>query len=245
MSISCSDCSVINCFFKHCNDETKIQVEQSKKITTYKKGQFIFNEGGPVDGIFIINSGKVKVFNTGYNSRVQVIRLAKAGHILGHRGIGDKTYSISAIALEDSALGFIDNTAFNAILKNNSELSFKLMLFYADELRMAEARMKSLAQMTVKEKVVESIFLLKKAFGVHIGKEIVLDIPFGRKDLGELTGLRAEQVTRVLSELKEEGFISSGVKNLTILKPRELFEFINQYYVSEMFNENKLPVLQE
>ena len=49
-------------------------------------------EGAPVNGLFFILKGKVKVFRTGINGREQIVRFAKEGEIIGHRGFGTEEY---------------------------------------------------------------------------------------------------------------------------------------------------------
>lgn len=242
MIVSCKDCPPAKCLIKHCSDQSLNLLNLNKSFTRYKKGDFIFGEGSPVYGIFIIFSGKVKVFNTGINEKKQVVRLAGDGHLIGHRALGGKYYSVSAIALEDTLLCFIETKIFTHILRNDAELTYQLMLFYADELRNAEARMKNLGQMTVREKVAEALLIVKKIFGTEKENRTFLDVLLNRNDLAEIAGIRTDQLIRTLSEFRNEKIISLQNKKIEILNSEKLFKLISPFYPLESSRENQYNI---
>ena len=60
-----------------------------------------------------------------------IIRFANDGDMLGYRGLGkEKIYPITATALEDSSLLFIDIAFFESTLRINPRLTYALMDFY-------------------------------------------------------------------------------------------------------------------
>lgn len=227
---SCNICSNKKCIIKLCSNESKQLIDLSKVVFPLKKNQFLFREGNSVDGIYILFSGKLKVFTTGYNDKIQTIRLAREGNLIGHRGIGDKHYTISASTLQDSVICFVEKKIFYSILKSDINLTYHLMLFYAEELRTAELRMKTLSQMTVREKVVEALLLVAKAFGVFRDKKIVIDAVLSRKDYAEIAGINHEQFTRILSELKSDHLIKTDKRHIIIINPPEFEKVISSYY---------------
>lgn len=238
MKLDCTNCSPEECYInKYCTSQSIRVMAQSKSAMRYKKNQYIFREGNPVHGIYIIHSGKVKVLSTGFNEKAQIIRIAKSGYLLGHRGFGDKFYQISAVAIEDSTICFIEAGIFTKLLKSDPELTYQLMLFYANELRLAESRMKNLAQMTVKEKSAESLLLLKQIFGVRKKIGVVLDTVLARKDMAELAGLSPEQLIKCFSEFRDERAIRIDGKTITILQPEILFKLIAPYYPNQNLRE--------
>lgn len=227
----CNSCTSNKCFiYRYCSKESINILELNKRVLNYKKGQYIFYEGDPVQGLYIIRTGKAKVLSTGYNKRTQIIRLSKTGQLLGHRGLGDKYYLISAAAIDDSVICFVETNVFTQILKNDSELTYELMLLFVNELRISESRMKNLAQMTVREKSAEALLLLKQSFGIRKKDGIVLDAILTRKDMADLAGLSTEQITKCFSEFRQEKIIQIDGKRITILKPENLFKLIAPYY---------------
>jgi len=87
--ISCSTCINNKCLLKkNIGSEIVLEFSHEKTDIHCKKGQQFIMEGAPVNGLFFILKGKVKVFRTGINGREQIVRFAKDGEIIGHRGFG-------------------------------------------------------------------------------------------------------------------------------------------------------------
>ncbi|TXG35354.1 Crp/Fnr family transcriptional regulator [Seonamhaeicola maritimus] len=196
-------------------------VPQSNTVLKCRKGQQFIIEGAPVNGLFFIKSGTVKVFRTGINGREQIVRFARACEIVGHRGFGTQEYySIGAIALQDAELHYFSKEFLQEVLMNNPDFTYAMMLFYANELNRSENKVKSISQMTVRERVVDTILYINRKFGEVNG---FLNLPLSRKEYADYAGTSEEQVIRVFSALKKEGLIGAsgkkiGINNIDLLR---------------------------
>lgn len=220
--VSCRVCENHTCLIKKNLDSLERQVlTTNKNNLKCKKGQQFIIEGAPVNGLFFIQKGKVKVFRTGINGREQIVRFAKAGEIIGHRGFGTaEYYSIGAIALEDTSLCYFSKHNLQEALLNNPKLAYDFMLFYANELNRSESKVKSISQMTVRERVIDTLLYLHRKFGINKG---FLDVSLSRKEYADYSGTTEEQVIRAFSILKKEKLISAkgkkiGIPNIDFLK---------------------------
>ena len=99
------------------NDEMQ-QLEDIKTCQVIKKGKLLFSEGAYPRGLYCVQSGKIKIAQTGTDGKEQIVHMLKNGDIMGHRAIfGEDTYSCSAIALEDSHVCFLPKHHFIKWLK--------------------------------------------------------------------------------------------------------------------------------
>jgi hypothetical protein len=74
---SCGSCSNSNCLIKkNLSNLTSSVFVENKKTIKCKKGQQFIIEGAPVNGLFFILKGTVKVFRTGIQARDQIGRFA-------------------------------------------------------------------------------------------------------------------------------------------------------------------------
>lgn len=177
-------------------------------------------EGAPMQGLYFIFSGKAKVFKTGIYGKEQIVRLTKEGDTIGFRGFGTSNrYLIAASALEDSVLCNFNNEVMQEILKTIPEFTYDMMLFYAEELNKSENNVKKIAQMNVRERVVDALLYLHKKFGQTNG---LIGVTLSRKELADFTGTTDEQITRSLSSLKKEGFINSIGKKIGLLEVEKM-----------------------
>ncbi|AOW20357.1 Crp/Fnr family transcriptional regulator [Urechidicola croceus] len=209
------------------------EIQDSITIIQCKKGQQFVMEGAPVNGLFFICKGRAKVLKTGIYGKEQILRFVKEGEIVGHRGFGTrKKYGISAVALEDIVLCNFSNEVLEKMLKEIPTLTYNLMLFYAEELNKSENKVKAFAQMTVKEKVIDTLIYLHRKFGQN--PKGYLNLVLSRKEIADFAGTSDEQVIRILSTLKKENQIFTsgkriGISNIDLLK-KEISE--HNYFIN-------------
>jgi CRP/FNR family transcriptional regulator, anaerobic regulatory protein len=225
------DCGV--CVNQNCIIKTSFSVLSNSELIKQKndihckKGQQFIIEGAPVNGLFFILKGKVKVFRTGINGREQIVRFAKDGEIIGHRGFGtEEYYSIGAIALENTVLCYFSKKFLQDTLRETPQFTYNLMLFYANELNGSESKVKSLSQMTVRERVVDTLLYINRKFKQ---KNNYLDLVLSRKEYADFAGTTEEQVIRVFSVLKKEKLISASGKRIGLLNEQRLKEEIEEH----------------
>jgi CRP/FNR family transcriptional regulator, anaerobic regulatory protein len=216
-SPKCENCKNENCFIKkHIHlDKMKEYSERKTSFTTKKAHQFIV-EGAPTQGLFFIYKGKVKTVKTGINGREQIVRLTKDGDTVGFRGFGvSKRYLIGAYSIEDTILCNFNNDDMIELLKNVPEFTFDLMLFYAEELNKSENNIRKIAQMNVRERVIDTLLYIHRKFGSEDG---AIDLDLSRKEIADFAGTTDEQVIRVLSALKKESLIDTKGKKIILTK---------------------------
>lgn len=228
----CTTCENTNCLIKKNSKHPSINNFLHKKHTIKcKKSQQFIMEGTPAHGLFFAYKGKVKVLKTGVDDREQIVRFAKDGEIIGHRGGfgSSKYYSISAQALEDTTLCYFAQEDLKNLLLTIPQLAFEFMLFYADELSESETRVRKLTQMSVRERVIDSLLYMENKFGAT---EALLNIKLSRKDYADYSGTTEEQVIRTLSALKKENLIVAEGRRLGILNAEALKAEISKHTFS-------------
>ncbi|MDB5285537.1 MAG: Crp/Fnr family transcriptional regulator [Mucilaginibacter sp.] len=211
-------CDTKSCFMcQNCLAEWHPAIAGNKTNLKVKKGDVIFKEGDPVTGIYFVYTGLVKVYKKWDTEKELIIRFAKEGAIFGHRGLGNnRTYPVSAAAMEAGVVCYISLEFFEATLKVNSNFTYQLLMFFADELRESERKMRNLAHMPVKGRVAEALVALQKQFGTN--PEGFINISISRQDLASYSGATYETVFRMINELVNDGLISLSAKSIKINK---------------------------
>jgi CRP-like cAMP-binding protein len=195
-----------------------------KKNIMYKKGEILFTEGQPVQGIYFLYKGKVKVHKQWGQAKELIIRFATNGDIVGHRGFANNsTYPVSATALEPTTICFIEKEFLLSTLRMNPELTFKLMMFYSHELQTAEHRMSNLVHMDMKGRIADCLLILKNQFGLDANGNI--NIIISRQDLASFAGTSYESIFRVMNELVKDKIIKVKEKNIKILNEPTLQDY--------------------
>jgi len=223
-----TDCDLTSCFLcRLCIKEWLPAVDAQRKNFHFKKGELLFREGEEVPGMYFIFSGTVKVHKQWGKEKELIVRFARKGDIVGHRGLGgDTIYPVSGTALEPVTVCFIDLEFFYSTLKVNHEFLVQLMLFYAQELKESERNMRNLAHMTVKGRVANALLQLQQKFGKAPDGHI--NILLSRQDLASYAGTTYETVFRIMNELVQEGAITLGGKYITMPDTAMLMQYTKE-----------------
>lgn len=202
------------------------QIAHNKCGNIYKKDQIIFYEGHSATGIYCINKGSVKIYKMNHEGKQQIIRLAKAGDIIGYSSMitGD-TYSSSAEALEDALVCFVPKNVFLTVMQASSELFMKLIQLLSRDMKDTENRFVTMAQNTVRERLAEALLMLKEFCGhdEHQGLNIIMS----RQDIANIVGTSTESTIRLLAEFRDEKLIDFIGKKIKILNHRALIKTAN------------------
>jgi CRP/FNR family transcriptional regulator, polysaccharide utilization system transcription regulator len=229
-SPSCVSCqSRLNNVFCTLTDDQLTNLSVEKSCNIYKKGQLVFYEGNRPTGLYCVNKGKVKVYQIGTEGKEQIIRLAKDGDILGYRSlISGEMYTASASIIEDATICFIPKKTFFDLLQTNSDLSTRMMKLLSNDLKSAEKRITGLAQKPVRERMAETILMLKEFYGLDSEKHTIR-ANLSREDIANIVGTATETAIRILSEFRSEKMINLVGKRIQIVNSDALIKAANVF----------------
>lgn len=228
---NCSQCSSrFKSVFCELEPYQTQRLNTAKKNIVFKKGEMIFKEGTHPRGLYCVQNGKIKVMQTGIDGKEQIIYLAKNGDIMGYRAIlsGD-TYSCSAKAIEDSNVCFVPLSLFTGMIETNAKLSLKLLHLLSNELKIAERNITTIAQQPVRERLAQTILLLKESYDVE-ADGCTINVSITREDIANIVGTARESVIRLLFELQKDKIIELKGKKIKILDHKKLANEANMFY---------------
>jgi CRP-like cAMP-binding protein len=220
------NCDLKSCSFcKLCLREWLPAIDSNRQTLHVNKGEEFIKEGEKVTGVYFVYEGAVKVHKK-WGEKELIVRFARKGDIVGHRGLGnDIYYPVSATAIEPGIVCFIEIDFFLSSLRVNQDYLFQLMMFFAEELKVSERKMRNLAHMPVKGRVAQALLTLQEKFGIK--ENGFIDLTLSRQDLASYTGATYETVFRVLNELVEENLVKLSGKSIAILDKKKLTLVVN------------------
>jgi len=200
---------------KALNKDELVKLAECKTSHKIKKGEPIFEEGDAVNGIYCITSGVCKMSKLSPNGKDQIIKLVKAGELIGQRSmISDELANLSAVALEDMEVCFIPKSEVLNMFDNNNQFSMNMMKTICGDLKDASEHMISISQKTVKERLAETLVYLEVNFGKN--NDGSLHIQLSREELAGMIGTATESCIRLLSDFNKLGLISLIGKKIVV-----------------------------
>ena len=105
----------------------------------FRPAAVLFAQGDEPVGVYILISGKVRLFiRNPVTGVITFDRHAEPGSMLGLPAVfGDKPYSMSAEAAEESEVGFVNRRRFLEIMQSNGQLCMRCLQLLSDEVRIA------------------------------------------------------------------------------------------------------------
>jgi len=211
-------------------DQTDFNLLNAEKITMQlNKGQSLFLQDTKPHGLYCIKKGKVKIYRRGSEGKEQIVRLANDADVVGYRAlISDENYHCGATALEETTLCYIPKPIIHKLLDENIGIYKKMVTLLANDLKQAENKLSDLAQKPVRERVAESILILKNKYGLEQDGQ-TLNVKLSREELANIVGTATESLIRILSDFKKEGIIELELKRIKILDEDHLFHTAHLY----------------
>jgi CRP-like cAMP-binding protein len=203
--------------FKGLNQKDKAILAQHHTLVILKRGQSILKTGEKPKGLICLASGKVKVFKVGVGGREQILKMIRQQGFIGYRALfSDNPWSLSATAIEDSAICIFERHTFVKILKKNPDLALKFIKLLTDELGYLNNRTISLTQKHIRGRLAESLLILRDTYGYETdGKTI--HISLSREDVAHLSNMTTSNAIRTLSNMASEGIIEINGRRISIL----------------------------
>jgi CRP/FNR family cyclic AMP-dependent transcriptional regulator len=193
-------------------------------IRGFERGALLFSEGDPCTGLFLVASGKIRIFKLSPAGREQVLAVDGPGSSFAELPVFDGgNYPASASALEDAEVLFISRKDFQNFCREHPDVALKVIAVVGSRLRRLVGIIEDLSFTTVRHRLIALILRLTQASGTTSKEGVRLELTKTHQDLAAELGTVRELVSRNLSRLQAEGFLEVDgrriiVKDLASLK---------------------------
>lgn len=178
-------------------------------------GQTVVVEGDPIDHVYLIVSGSLRLYKAVVDGRRQIIDFLGPKDCLGLTGLGDHAYSAEAIT--DAVMIRYPHRRLEALIEEKPAFGQQLFRLACSELGRAQQRMLVLGRKSAEERVAS--FLLDLADRQTEAGEDGADIhlAMSRQDIADHLGLTIETVSRIFTRFKVAGLISLPDRHAVVL----------------------------
>ena len=171
---------------------------------SYARGSQILVAGNPTDSLYILISGRVKVFMSDLDGKEVILAILEPNEFVGEMGLIDNSpRSANVVALEPCEVVCISKSDFKRCLADNFDMAMTVMRGLVKRLREADKQIGSLALMDVFGRVAR---LLLETAEVIDGEKVVTRKLY-KQDIARMIGASREMVSRVMKHLQEVGYI--------------------------------------
>ena len=198
--------------FSGLSTESLAEIEQHSSVKSFRKNAIIISQDDKSYSLYVILSGRVKVFVSDEDGREAVLNYQGAGDYFGDLALIDKQPRVASVmATEASKFMIISRQDFLTCLSRNPEIAINLIKPMTQRMRMLAKNVSSLALMDVYGRVART--LLEQA--VEKEGELVTG-RITQQEIADMVGASRAMVCRILKDLKAGGYISVDKKCITI-----------------------------
>jgi CRP/FNR family cyclic AMP-dependent transcriptional regulator len=200
--------------FSHLDETSMRELAPHGLARTYRKNVVVVNEGDETDSLYVVLSGRVKVFITGDDGREVVVHTIEAGDYFGEVVLDGGPRSASVMTLETCRLFVIPQSDVEGLLTANPRFARNLIEKLTGRVRSLTTKVRDLALKDVYGRFVR--FLEENA--VERDGERAVTERLTQNDVAARIGGSREMVSRIVRDLTAGGYIEIDAKRIRILK---------------------------
>jgi CRP/FNR family transcriptional regulator len=187
-------------------------------IRSYVRGAVLFSEGEPCSGLYVVVSGRVRIFKTSMSGREHVLALEGPGASVAELPVFDGgDYPASGSAAEDTEALFVSRADLRTICLEHPEVSLKMLQVVGARLRRLVGIIEELSFTTVRHRLVSWLLRAARTEGKRAERGVTFSLSANHQELASQIGTVRELVSRNLARLQAQGLIEMNGREITIL----------------------------
>jgi CRP/FNR family transcriptional regulator, cyclic AMP receptor protein len=186
------------------------------EVRRYRKGTLLIQEGDHGDTLFIILSGRLRVFSGDDNDREITHGVYGPGEYLGEMSLDGGPRSASVITLEASSCAVVGRRTLERFIAERPEFAFELLAKVIRRARSATFSARQLALNDVYGRL--RLLLAQLAVAQADGSQLVTE-RLTHLDMAHRLGCSREMVSRLMKDLERGGYVAIAPGRLQLLKP--------------------------
>ncbi len=195
--------------------EDKLRTLAAKAVLqSVPKNVTVIIEGEFTRSLYVILSGKVKVYLNDENGKELVLDVKGPGEYFGEMALDEGPRSASVMTVEPSRFAVISMADFRATLIEEPELALQVITNLIQMTRGLNENVKSLALLDVYGRVARMLLDL----AVEQGGNHVIPEKLTQQEMANKVGTSREVINRILRDLTTGGYIKVEDRKITIIK---------------------------
>lgn len=204
-------------FFSKLSAAALADFESMEFPTLYPAGIVLFSERQTPPGVYVVVSGEVKLSMNSADGKRLILRIAKAGELLGlPAALNGGLSEITAETLHPARIAVIERDHFNGFLRRHPEVYQALTIELSRHLNMVCEQLRTVGLSASAPEKLARLLLEWSEKGQATPAGTKFHFPLTHEEIGEFIGASRETVTRTLTVFKTRRLISFSGATLTI-----------------------------
>lgn len=209
--------------FREFRTEERSRLARYATTRQVKRGKTIFSKGEVGTSLFAVCSGMVEVVIPSTEGKNAVVNLIGEGEIFGEIALLDGgPRTADALAFSDCELMAIERRDFLALLRENPEVTIKLLEVLCARLRRTTEQVEDLMFLDLKSRLVKTLLRLSKS------AKPPCHIAISQTELSQIVGFSREMTNKQLRLWAKEGWITLARRRIIVDRPDALARIVEE-----------------
>ena len=184
-------------------------------VRTFPKNTVLIHEGDSGDALYIVLSGRVKVYASNAQGREFAIAFHGAGEYVGEMTLDGGVRSASVVTIDPTVCAVVHREQFREFILKNPDFALHLIEKLINRVRATTEDVKSLALTDVYGRLVRLINTLAvpRADGTSMVPEKLT-----QQAIAERVGASRDMIGKLMKDLVGGGYLAVEDRRITILK---------------------------
>jgi methanogenic corrinoid protein MtbC1/CRP-like cAMP-binding protein len=189
----------------------------------FPRGAILSWQGDPVEQIYIILKGAVKVSTLSPDGKVFSYGIVGAGRLIGATQylLDGVSGSVAEVA-EDSELLVVSTEEFDHALRSNQDFSLAVMKEMAQAAAEIASKARDLSFLDVQQRLKHSLITLAREHGIRTERGVIIDLDITQDEIGTMVSANRTTIAACLRELRVKGYLWKDGRHLAILPPEQV-----------------------
>lgn len=205
-------------------------LENIAAVTVLKslaKGEYLFHEGGPAHGFYIVQAGAINVHRVSASGKEQVIHVFRTGESFAEVALATATgYPADARAVESTQVLLVQKEGILALLKRQPELALRMLGSMSSHLRVLVGQLEDLTLKDVETRLAN--WLIKRCPNAQGTQPVRIELAMTKRVLAAELGTVSETFSRTLAKFREQKLLTVKGKAVTIIAPARLHALLRR-----------------
>jgi len=208
----------------------QLDLEKIAAVTVVKsleKGEYLFHEGDPASGFYVIQRGAVNVHRVTAAGKEQVIHVFRTGDSFAEVALAAPTgYPADARVLENTQVLLVHKDGILALVRRQPELALRMLGSMSSHLRVLVGQIEDLTVKDVETRLAN--WLVKRCPNPQSEAPIKIELTTNKRVLAAELGTVSETFSRTLAKFREQKLITVKGKAVTVLSPAKLHALLKR-----------------
>ena len=205
-------------------------LEQIAAVTVLKsleKDEYLFHEGDPAIGFYIVQRGAVNVHRVNAAGKEQIIHVFRVGDSFAEVALASATgYPADARALEPTQVLLVQKDGILALLKRQPELALRMLGSMSSHLRVLVGQLEDLTLKDVETRLAN--WLVKRCPNPQSENPVNIELKMTKRVLAAELGTVSETFSRTLAKFREQKLLVVKGRTVKVLSPKRLAELLRK-----------------